>query len=159
MPARLDALRCAHKRMRGAIGLAELLEILHPGAEQFSCFLQQCIEIGVSGPRFRQPKIQYLFDTPCRFAERHEADHAATALERMEGATQRRQVLLVVRLIARLRQGLGDGAEDLLRFRQEDFEKLRINCLIGLRRDNRWQGFGSRCNWNGRSNDPGQRIL
>ena len=70
--------------------------------------------------------IEDLLASPGRFAEGLQADHARTALERVEGAPHRRQQAEVVRRIQELGGGRLRALDHLARFLEEDAAHLVV---------------------------------
>ncbi len=155
--AQLHALGRGRQRSRCAIRCAIGLQIRDPGAQDFRRLVQQCVQIGIAGARFGQPEIDHLLDAPGRLAERDQADHAPAALEGMERAAQRRQVILVVRFIARRRRRFLHAGQHFFRLGQENLQQFGIDRFVGLgcrRRDDQRRGDPR-----GRGDDLGQSAL
>ena len=91
-----------------------------------------------------QPQVEHLFDGPGRFAEHAQADHAARPLERMEGAPQGGQVLLIRGAGHRFFARGVDGLEHFARFAEEDREQFGIDDRIVGRRERQRGGIGRR---------------
>ena len=126
----------------GGARSAGALQVIDPASQRVVGHLQQRVQIGIATARFGQALVHHLFDAPGSFAERHQADHAAASLERVEGAAQRGQVLLLMRLAACSRQRGADGFEDFDGFGQENLEQLGVDPFLTVRRRHRCQRFG-----------------
>ena len=76
--------------------------------------------------------------TPGGLAEVHEADHARTALEGMEGAAHGRHLAHVIGAFRQLGQRIASGLHHLARFLEEDLAHLGVVFEAG-RRWNHWR--------------------
>ena len=80
-----------------------------------------------------QPEVEHLLDAPGDFAEFAQADHAARALEGVEGTADVGQRLDIVRLLSQRSEIAADRLENFLGFLDEDGEQLGIQFLfVGL---------------------------
>ncbi len=75
--------------------------------------------------------VEHGLDLPAELAQGLGANQAATALERVEDAADRPQLLHVVGLAAPVRQELLEVADFLLEFLQEDFADLVVDFVAG----------------------------
>ena len=75
--------------------------------------------------------VERALDLPAELAQRLGADQAAAALERVEDAPDRAQLLHVVGLLAPGGQQLFEVADFLLEFLQEDFADLVVDLVAG----------------------------
>ena len=94
------------------------------------------------GAHLLQPQVQHLLDFPGRFAQVAQADHAAAALERVEGAAHGGQGLEVIRLCAQGRQRFLDPRQHLDGLLEEHLEQLGVHARTGRRRRGRLQLLG-----------------
>ena len=90
-----------------------------------------------------QPEVKRLFHRPGRLADVLETDHPAAAFERMEGTTNGRQILEIVRLILQQPGVLFDRGEDLVRLLEEDVEQFGVDFLGACLRQ--FDRLGRRC--------------
>ena len=111
-----------------------------------------------------QHAVEHVLDRPGQLADDQRADHAATALEGVEGAPHFGQRFLVVGVGTPLRQVFVDGLEDLTGLLDEHFEQILVHRLFvdGRRQQGRRDVLGRRVDGlHGRSHhlSHGQRPL
>ena len=74
-----------------------------------------------------------------------EADHAATAFQRVKRATQRGQQFTILRICTALRHGVGDGGQYLVGFISKDFQHFRVGAVRAVERHFRSRRRCHRC--------------
>ena len=109
-------------------------DLLHPFAEVLQRPLGELQQVPTGGTLFSQTGVVELLADPGRLAEVFQPDHARTALERMERASDRRQDRQFTGVVAQLGQGIRGVADDFARFLQEDFAQLVVFDSLGHRR-------------------------
>ncbi|MNM72002.1 hypothetical protein D3C81_836860 [compost metagenome] len=105
----------------------------HPFAQLVPAIIQQGKQIIADCAGLGQPGIHDAFDGAGRLGKLRQADHAAAALQGMEGTAQHGQVFAAGRLLARQGQGGIDKGQHFARFGDEDVEHFRIQAGIGRR--------------------------
>ena len=75
--------------------------------------------------------VEHVLDLPAELAQGLGADQAAAALERVEHAADRTQLLGVVRRVAPRRQQFVEVADLFLEFLEEDFADLVVDVVAG----------------------------
>ena len=145
-----QGIRCGSECSSAPVACFALRNIPHPVLKCQQGFTRESAQINAGRLLFRQPGIEQLLQRPRRFAELHQPDHAGTAFERMEGASQRcllGQVVGIDSQPIQCAQAIGDDfiglfQEDVLKIVFVNFGDLYLLCIIGwgLRRvRNQWR--------------------
>ena len=103
------------------------------------------------GTAFGDPQVHDFFNQGRALAEVIQADHAATALERVERSAHNGHGLLARRFVLQFRQGGGNQLQYFLRFHDEDFEQFGFDFALHRHR------WGGRDRWRGDSRILGER--
>ena len=85
------------------------------------------------GPLLRQPGIEALLDRPGAFAVAGQPDHAAGALQRVEGAAHRGDARRVAARVAQHIEFAVDAGQDFLGLLDEDRHQFLVGCRFRLR--------------------------
>src|ERR1041384_3278962 len=141
--------RSACSRLQSARGFYQLLgldlaleravaELAEPSRERFARRGEEIEERRPRQPLLLEPQVHELLDFPGDFAQVHQADHAAAALQRMEAAADGRERLEVVGLLAAHRERRLDALQHLGGLFEEDRQELGVD--LGPRRGRRRLG-------------------
>ena len=119
-----------HQCMRRAGGLAGALQFVDPGAEFGMRAIDQIAQIVGGRLVIGKREVQGFFHAPRGFAEGAKADHAPAALQCVEGAAQRGEVVLLRRRHPQRGQGVADGFQHLHRLAQENFQQFGVDRFV-----------------------------
>ena len=120
-----------HDRLRIGLRLAAL-QTGDPLRECAVRELDQLEQARVRRALFLLPEIHHLLDRPRRFAQAHEADHAAAALQGVISPPDQRELREVGRLRAAGFYTARDGLQHADGFLEKDREQLLVDRLVAL---------------------------
>ncbi len=107
------------------------------------------------GALLGEPEVEALFDTPRRFAKGFQADHAARAFQRVEGAPRGHESGLIIGRGTQGRELLADADQNFVRLFNKDIVQFAIG--RGLTGRHRRRGLGHNGRGRGRK-QRGQRA-
>ncbi|MCY1273694.1 hypothetical protein D9M68_335980 [compost metagenome] len=145
-----------------ALGLGGIL--LDQCGQQVDHVLDHLIHRLVGFDAAVQNTVQQVLDRPGQLADDQRTDHAATALEGVEGAAHFAQRVAVVAVGAPARQVFGQGFQHFTGFFDEDFLQFVVHRFFvsGRRQQARWHVAGRRIEGRDRRGHhfgKGQRAL
>ena len=104
-------------------------QVTHPLGEHAVRLVEQPDQRGIDRQLQAQPEVQGLLDGPCGFAQILETDHAAAALQGMEGAPDAGQIAAVVQVDLQAAEIRVDRLQHVLGLLDEDGEQFRVDFL------------------------------
>ena len=116
-----------------ALGLGG--EFVHQLRQQGDHVVDHALDVLVRLDAAVEYAVEQVLDGPGQLADDQRADHAAAALEGVEGTADFGQRVLVVRIGAPARQVVADGLQHFAGFFDEDFQQFVVHRLfVGRRR-------------------------
>ena len=128
-----EAAGASDQRGSGGAFAADTAEVFDQPGQQVDGFTDHLEHRRAQRQRAFEEAVEHILDRPAELADAQRADHAAAALERVEGTAHAEQHFAVARIAPELRQVPAQFVEHFTGLLDEDVANLRVD-VIGDRR-------------------------